>query len=150
MSAIGGVQKGSRSIPAVDHQVVGKASAQLAPGSGEQALAGGILAVARAVGFGVEGKRQAGSDDADADHLVGVTDHFFLGVVLRTAKLATSVNAVSGGGAIDGQANEPRILEGFVALGAMKHTDQSGARNGRVQTFGEVAQRIIAKRLRHA
>jgi len=111
--AIGGVQKGSRSIPAVDHQVVGKASAQLAPGSGEQALAGGILAVARAVGFGVEGKRQAGSDDADADHLVGVTDHFFLGVVLRTAKLATSVNAVSGGGAIDAR---PTNRESWKAL----------------------------------
>lgn len=50
---------------------------------------------------------------------VSVDRSYLFGVVLRPVKLATQASAVSGGGGMDGQTHGPRIVEGFVALGAV-------------------------------
>ena len=61
---VGGVQKRSGGVFAISHHIVGKAWSQVVHRAPQQALCGGILAVAGPVGFHVHRQRQA----ADAHH----------------------------------------------------------------------------------
>jgi hypothetical protein len=71
-------------------------------------------------------------------------------VALRPTHRAGALGCMPSGGPINSQADASRILKGFVAFGTVQGGDQGGARYGWVQPFGEVAQGVIPKRLRHA
>ena len=57
---------GERSI---DDHVIGKSHSHICHGAEQQALTGGILTVTGSIGFGVAGKRESGSGDADMTNL---------------------------------------------------------------------------------
>jgi hypothetical protein len=58
------------------------------------------------------------------------------GSTQRTSLCATP----PGGGSVNGQSQEGRILEGFIALGAKQGVDQRGPRASGIQALGEITQ----------
>jgi hypothetical protein len=50
----GGVQEGSGGVLTIDHQIVGKASAQLADRARQETLSGSVFAVAGSIRFGIK------------------------------------------------------------------------------------------------
>src|ERR1700730_42148 len=65
-----GMQKGSVVESPIDHDVIGKTDAEFVDGPAQQALGAGVFAIARPVGFYIDGKGQSGPYYADQDQVM--------------------------------------------------------------------------------
>src|SRR5215469_18161052 len=67
----------------------------------QEALPGGILAIAGPVGFHIQGQGQTGSHHADQDEGMLIAENLFLGIALRTTERTALLSTPSGTGAIN-------------------------------------------------
>src|ERR1700687_455123 len=130
----------------IDDHILRKAFPHAPDHPSQQALPGGVLAVARSVGFPIERQRQAGSHHADHHERVLITEDLFLSVALRPAQVATQLVPPSRAGAVDGQTDPAAIVKSLVALGAMDEGEQGLPRGTGIKPFGEITQSIVGKR----
>ena len=87
----------------------------------QQSLCGGILAIARPIGFHIDGKRQTNAHDADQYEMMQPTMHRTLGILYRITQPARFFVGTPGSGTIQRQADEAAVFEGLVALGLVQH-----------------------------
>ena len=139
------VQKGGGGILPIGDDVIGKTWTQVSEGTAEKSPTGLILAIARAVGFDVQGQGQAGAHHTDHDQLMMVTEDLSFRVPYGTAEITTLFPRSSGAGPVQGQPEEAAVLEGFVALGLMNGGDRRLTGHRRVEPLREVSQGIIAE-----
>src|SRR6516165_6596560 len=107
----------------VDHRVLRKAFPQTADDPPQEALPGGILAIAGPIGFHIERQGQTGSHHADQNESMLIADNLFLSIALRTTERTAVLGAPSGTRAVDGQADPAAVIEGLVALGTTDHRE---------------------------
>jgi len=117
------VQERSGGEFSVDHRILRKTFPQAADDPTQEALTGGILAIARPIGFHIEGQGETGSHHADQNERMLIADNLFLGIAPRTTERTAVLGAPSGTGAVDGQANPVAVIEGLVALGTTNHSE---------------------------
>jgi len=139
------VQEGGGGILAIDHQIVRKAPPEGAHRPAQEALPGGILAVARSVGFDIQWQRETGAHHADRSEVVPVAGDLLVGIAERAAQRTTLMPAAPGGGPVDGETDEAGVFKRLVALGPAHRRHQRGSGGGWVQPFGEVTEGIVAK-----
>src|SRR6202011_6168967 len=102
----------------IDDHILRKAFSYVPDHPPQQALPGGVLAVARSVGFPIAGQRQARSHHADHHERMLIALNLFRSVLLRPTELAAQVSPPSSAGAVQGQTDPAATVESLVALGA--------------------------------
>src|SRR5882724_4287120 len=112
----------------------------------QQALPGCVFAIARSVGFSIEGQRQAGSHQADHHERMLMTQNLFRSVLLWPTQVAPLVGSPSRAGAVEGQADPAAIIKGLIALGAADEGEQRLPRWASIEPLGEIAQGIVTER----
>ena len=85
---LGGVQKRSGGVRPIAYNIVGEARAQVPDRAPQQTLGGGILAIARPVGFHVDRQRQPNAHHADQYKMVQRTMHLAFGIFDRITQRA--------------------------------------------------------------
>jgi hypothetical protein len=111
----------------------------------QQALCGGIFAVAGPVGLHIYRQHQASTYDTDQDKMMQGTVDLSLGIFDGIAQPAGFFARVPRAGAVQSQADEAAILEGLVAFGLVQRRRQSQSRLVRVHTLGAVSQSVISE-----
>ena len=76
-----------------------------------------------------------------------VAENLILGITNRPAPTAALLACSCCPGAIESEADKTTVLKGFVALGLMQGQHKGLARGTRIESFGEVGQAVITKRL---
>src|ERR1700730_2509770 len=130
----------------IDDHILRKSFSHAPDHPSQQALPGGILAIARSVGFPIAGQRQAGSHHADHHQRMLIAQNLFRSVQLRTTELAAPVGSPSRAGTVQGQADPAAIVKGLVALGAAQEREQGLPCGTGIEPLGEIAQGIVTER----
>src|SRR5271167_914247 len=130
----------------IDDHILGKAFSQAPEHAPQQALPGGVLAIAGSVGFPIEGQRQAGSHHADHHERMLIAQDLFRSILLRPTELAALVGSPSRAGAVEGQTDPAAIIKGLVALGAADEGEQGLPCGTGIEPLGEIAQGVVTER----
>jgi hypothetical protein len=131
----------------IDHHILGKARAEMADRANQHPVTSVVFAIPGAVGFHVQGQRQAGAHDTDHDHLMVVAQDLSLPIPVGTAPAADLLARARHPRAVHGQPDEEAVVEGLVALGLADGGDGSSPIERGTEPLGEIPQRIIAEAL---
>lgn len=140
------MQERGRGVLTISDDVVREAWNEVPHSPGEEPLAGGIFAIARAIGLDIQRQGQpGGAHDAEEREVMEMAGDGALGIPDGVAQPTESLLAATLPRAVNGKANEATGLKRLVALGAAHDLDQRATSGRRVEPFGEVGERIVAE-----
>src|ERR1700686_1155283 len=139
------MQKRCRGQSSVHNDVPSKPLSEVRDGAPQQALYGGVLAIAGPVRLSIAGQRQSGPHHADHDEMMLITEDLLRGVLLWPTQGAALAGSPSGTGAVDRQTDPAVSSEGFVSLGAANHLRQCLPQAVGIQARRKIAQRVVSE-----
>src|SRR5580658_2683613 len=95
----------------IDGHILGKALSHVSDYPSQQALPGGVLAIAGSVGLPIERQRQTGSHHADHHQRMLIAPDLLCSVLPRPTQVAALLASPSCTGAVDGQSDPAAVVE---------------------------------------